>query len=173
MIEDESENSLKSWAARFRQMTTRLDILTRSAPTTISQYSPTSIQVPKVSKPPHRVIPNLITAMAQLTEAKDAQQMFRIIQQFAPATPLLGKTMKMDLDRLPHVAFWAIERFVKKRFAELGKVYPQYTESTSKLLFSASSHCQSTGFHLLQGAARKGNRAARPFGREPLGHFHH
>jgi hypothetical protein len=125
MIDDESENSLKSWAARFRHVTTRLDILTRSAPPSISRYSQTSIQVPRVPKPHYRAIRNLIASSAQLTEAKDAQDMFRIIQQFAPGTPLMGKTMKMDLDRLPHVAFWAIERFVKKRFTELGKTYPQ------------------------------------------------
>jgi hypothetical protein len=116
---------LQDWFDKVRESAQKLEKVFAKAPTTISRARETAFQVGPFPKIHKKMLNRLIETSLELRSKADAQAMFRIIQRFEPKTPIVSKNVTIDVDSLPVGAVWGLDRYIRNRFAELGKTFPE------------------------------------------------
>jgi hypothetical protein len=70
------------------------------------------------------VADRVMRAASELQSPEDAQAIFAIIHHFHPEMRITSPHLIIDLNSLSPLAVWTIERFLRRRFKDLGKRFP-------------------------------------------------
>jgi hypothetical protein len=89
-----------------------------------SLQDPICVDIPAIPPMSFDAADQLVSMSSHLTSTKDAQALLRIILHFQPNTPLLSKHMSINIDSMPPIVVWSLERYIKERLRELGKMIP-------------------------------------------------
>jgi hypothetical protein len=77
-----------------------------------------------VQPPTKPVLRRIVAAAAELAGERDVHEMLRIVLQFEPGLAIMSRDVALDLDTLLPITVWALERYVVRRFKELGRRLP-------------------------------------------------
>jgi hypothetical protein len=116
--------SASEWCAQVKAASDALNNCLARFPRIATVASPALISLPALTPLPSSAADRVIEAAAQLTSPQDAQAMVQIIQEVHPEMRISSPNLMIDFDALAPLAMWRIERYVKRRFRELGKKFP-------------------------------------------------
>lgn len=123
--EEPNENTLKNWINSLKLQNRKLEQILTNAPIDVANNRPTVIELPAIPKMDTKAIQRLVDTSAQLTSKDDAREMVKIVLKHESGVQLLSKDVQMDVDALKPITMYSLERYIRDRFAERGKVFPE------------------------------------------------
>lgn len=124
LTEEEDLESMRTWSKEAFKAYTEFEEVISQAPKSLKKNCTTVIKLRAIPNMPIRYVERLMKASKELKNKSDAREMMKIIARYNPELAILSKDVQIDIDHLSPATHWALEKYMKKRYQQMGMSFP-------------------------------------------------